>query len=364
MDKDFFGVALSLVPGIGGVLYKKLINHFNKAEAVFRASFQELIEVEDIGFKTALAIKKFDKKALVEENIFSAKRIGARIVLLEDEDYPVNLLNISNPPPVLFIKGELSEEDRFAAAVIGSRDPSRYGESVAASISRDLAADGMTLVSGMARGIDSISHREALRAGGRTIAVLGSGIDVIYPPENRGLFDKIIHSGAVVTEFPMSTPPNGINFPNRNRIISGLSLGVVIVEAGMKSGSLITAQCAIKQGREVFAVPGKIGYAGSRGTNKLIKDGGKLVENAKDVMDVLSPQFGDNKETPARSEVESILPKNAELILDTLTEEPLHIDDVAIKSRLNIKEVSTLLLHLEMSGFISQLPGKIFMRNL
>jgi DNA processing protein len=363
MDKNFFGIALSLVPGIGCVLYKRLIDYFKKAEAVFDASLQELMNIDGIGHETALAIKNFDQGDLVENWLSMAKKVNARILTLEDEDYPTNLMRINNPPPVLYMKGEIKKDDHFAAAVVGSRTPSGYGELAARSISRDLAAEGITIVSGMARGIDAISHKEALSAGGRTIAVLGSGIDVIYPPENRELFNKICRNGAVITEFPVSTPPDAVNFPNRNRIISGLSLGVVIVEAGVKSGSLITAKFAVSQGKKVFAVPGQIGSVGSRGTNKLIKEGAMLVESADDVMSAILPQYRDYKENRGGVKRGENLSETAKQILTTLTEGPLHIDTVAAKSRLNINEVSSILLNLELSGLIIQLPGKIFTIN-
>ena len=363
MDKKNFGIALSLVPGIGCVLYKRLIDGFKKAEVVFDAPFQELTSIDGIGHEIALAIKNFNQGDLVENRLFMARKANASILTLEDEDYPTNLMKINNPPPMLYMKGKIKKDDHFAVAVVGSRTPSGYGELTARSISRDLAAEGITIVSGMARGIDAISHKEALSAGGRTIAVLGSGIDVIYPPENRELFNKICRNGAVVTEFPVSTPPDAVNFPNRNRIISGLSLGVVIVEAGVKSGSLITAKFAVSQGKKVFAVPGQIGAVGSKGTNKLIKEGARLVESADDVMSAILPQYRDYKEGRRGTRKEGNLSKNAKQIMTTLTEGPLHIDTVVTRSRLNVNEVSSILLNLELSGLIVQLPGKIFTRN-
>ena len=363
MDRTFYSVALSLVPGVGGFLYKRLIEHFERAEAVFQATLQELLDINDIGVKTAHAIKNFNQKELVEENIYLNKRTGARILVLEDEDYPVNLRNITNPPPVLYVKGDLRDCDRYAMAIVGSRTPSRYGELMAESISRNLADEGVTIVSGMARGIDSICHRETLRAGGRTIAVLGSGIDVIYPPENRGLFDRIIQNGAVITEFPQSTPPDGTNFPHRNRIISGLTLGVVVVEAGMKSGSLISAELAAKQGREVFAVPGRVGSPESVGTNKLIKNGAYLLENVKDIIDIITPRFRTAEKSTPQAQTERALSKSSEIILDALIEKPLHIDDIVTKTNLHINEVSSILVHLEIGGFVTQMPGKLFICN-
>ncbi|MFH2013129.1 MAG: DNA-processing protein DprA [Pseudomonadota bacterium] len=363
VENKFFGIALNLVSGIGCVLYKRLIDYFKKAEAVFDTSIQELMTIDGIGHETALAIKNFNQWDLVEDNLSMAKKVNARILTLEDEDYPTNLKKTNDPPPVIYTKGEIKKDDKFAIAVVGSRSPSVYGKSVARSINRDLANEGITIVSGMARGIDAISHKEALSAGGRTIAVLGSGIDVIYPPENRELFNKICCNGAVITEFPVSTPPNAVNFPNRNRIISGLSLGVVIVEAGVKSGSLITARFAVGQGKKIFAVPGQVGSVGSKGTNKLIKEGAMLVESADDVMSAILPQYRDHTNNKEHTKKSDNLSEMAKQVLATLTEGPLHIDTVVNKSKLNVNEVSSILLNLELSGLIVQLPGKIFMRT-
>ena len=365
MDADFYSVALSLVPGVGSVTFKRLIECFKSAEAVLNTSLQELKEVEGLRVKTALAIKNFNDEAVVEKRLWDAKKTGARILTLENKGYPINLFSIHNPPPVLYIKGEIRKEDRFSVAVVGSRFYSSYGEKAARSICRDLVSGGMTIISGMARGIDSFSHHEAIYNGGRTIAVLGNGIDIVYPWENRNLFDKISKNGAVITEFPVSTPPDSINFPKRNRIISGLSLGVVVVEAGIKSGSLITAGLALRQGRKVFSVPGPIGSTINRGTNKLIKDGAVLVESGHDIINTLSPQHRNTKKINIKDKniVDVDLSKNAELIISTLTKGPLHIDTIVAESGLNVHEVSSTLLSLELNNLITQLPGKVFIVN-
>ena len=357
MHKEYFGIALSLVPGIGCVLYKRLIDYFKKAEVVFDASFQELTNIDGIGHETALAIKNFDQGGLVENRLLMAKKVNACILTLEDEGYPANLMKINNPPPMLYMKGEIKKDDHFAVAVVGSRTPSGYGESTARSISRDLAAEGITIVSGMARGIDAISHREALSAGGRTIAVLGSGIDVIYPPENRELFNKICRNGAVVTEFPVSTPPDAVNFPNRNRIISGLSLGVVIVEAGVKSGSLITAKFAVSQGKKVFAVPGQIGSVGSKGTNRLIKEGARVVTSASDIIETLNLT-----QATAYISAKTIMPEgeNEKKIASLLSFEPIHIDELVRASGLDTAAANSTLVIMEMKGMIKNLGGMYY----
>ena len=364
MDKDFWAVALSIVPGIGSVLNKKLIDYFKTAESVFKASFKELMTVEGIGTQTALAIKNFNKGDLVQERLLTARRKDVQILTLENKSYPCNLLEIDNPPPVLYVKGELKRDDQLAVAVVGSRTPSKYGELATEWITRGLAEKGITIVSGMARGIDTISHKEALYTNGRTIAVLGNGIDVIYPPENRSIFEKITQKGAVLTEFPISTPPDSVNFPHRNRIISGLSLGVVIVEAGYRSGSLITARLAKRQGRMIFAVPGQIGFDRSKGTNKLIKDGEILVENADDILNVILPEYKSYHEARKEQSKDAELSPNAKIVIDALAEDPVPIDTIIIRTGLNVKDVSTVLLDLELRGFVKQLPGKIFLKNL
>lgn len=363
MNKKFFGVALSFVPGIGNVLYKRLIEHFKRAEVVFKTTFKELMEVEGIGPQTASAIKNFDREILVEKELLAVEKANAGIITLEDDCYPSNLFKISDPPSILYVKGNITKADQFAVAVVGSRTPSKYGKCAANLISRDLATEGITIVSGMARGIDSICHKEALRAGGRTIAVLGNGIDIIYPPENEALYHEIIKNGAVISDFPIATPPDSVNFPDRNRIISGLSLGVVVVEAGTKSGSLITARFAASQGRNVFAVPGQIGSMRSKGTNRLIKNGASLLEHANDVVDIVLPEYRNHRATRNKTRVKENLSENAKLVLTVLTEGPLHIDMVTARSRLNVNEVSSILLTLELDGLITHLPGKIFIKN-
>ncbi|MDY6856160.1 MAG: DNA-processing protein DprA [Thermodesulfobacteriota bacterium] len=364
MDKDFWAVALSLVPGIGSVLFKKLIYHFKAAESVFKASFKELMTVEGVGIKTAHAIKNFNKEDQVQERLLTTRKKDVQVLTLENESYPSNLLKIDNPPPILYVKGKLKRDDQFAIAVVGSRNPSKYGELATGLITRDLAEKGITIVSGMARGIDTISHKEALNADGRTLAVLGSGIDVIYPPENRKLFERITQKGAVLTEFPISTPPDSVNFPHRNRIISGLTLGVVIIEAGYRSGSLITAKLATRQNRMIFAVPGQIGFDRSRGTNKLIKNGAILVENANDILNEIVPKDKLYNEASKGQSKEVKLSPNAKIVIDELSEDPVPIDSIIIRTGLSVNDVSTVLLDLELRGFVKQLPGKIFIKNL
>ena len=293
MDRELlkYWIALRAVEEIGCVGFRTLLQAFSTPEGVFSASIQTLRVVPGIGPKTAHNIKSFSDWDKAEKEIEQADRLGVDIITCEDAAYPRRLLNIYDYPPLLYVKGSLHPEE-ICVAVVGSRLASMYGKYTTEKICRELALRGVTVVSGLARGIDSAAHRGALAGKGRTVAVLGCGLDMIYPPENENLARDVAANGAIVTEFPFATPPNAPNFPSRNRIISGISLGVVVVEAGEKSGSLITARIAAEQGRSVFAVPGEIGAAGSRGTHRLIKQGAILFESIEDVLDEILPQAG------------------------------------------------------------------------
>jgi DNA processing protein len=264
------------------------------------------------------------------------------------------------------VRGELKSGDKFAVSIVGSRKTTPYGRWFTERVSQDLARYGVTIVSGMARGIDSFAHGGAISGGGRTIAVLGCGVDVIYPSENRNLFAKIIDHGAILSEFPMGSPPEAGHFPRRNRIISGLSIGVVVVQANEKSGSLITANYALEQGREVFAVPGNVGTESSRGTHRLIKEGAKLVESSEDILEEIIPQW--KREGEATQKVEAApkpdLTHEEKSVFELLGETPLHIDAIIRESRLDAGKVSSLLLDLELKGLVSQWAGKGFSRKM
>ena len=290
IDDDWkFWIALISVDGVGSVGFKNLVDAFGNPRNVFNASHQSLTVIPGIGRKTAANVKDFNGWQKAEEELKLLKSYDARLITYQDSLYPRGLLNIYDFPPFLYVKGSLKEDD-VNIAVVGSRTASTYGKFSTERLCRELAINGITVVSGMARGIDSAAHKGALAGKGRTIAVLGCGLDTIYPPENKELYEEIVSKGAVITEYPFGTPPSGSNFPARNRIISGISLGVVVVEANEKSGSLITAKLALEQGREVFAVPGSIDSAGSRGTHKLIKQGAILIENVHDILDEILPQ--------------------------------------------------------------------------
>ncbi len=298
-----------------------------------------------------------------------------RKITIDDKEYPKNLRNIYNPPKVLYVNGTLLEQDEMAVALVGSRRASMYGLEMCEKLAYELAIRGVTVVSGMARGIDSAAHKGALKAKGRTIAVLGSGHDNIYPPENKKLYHEIVKIGAVITEFESDVPPLPENFPQRNRIISGLSLGVVVVEAAKNSGALITANFAAEQGRTVFAVPGKISSITSAGTNELIKDGARLVQSVDDILDELSlseiePAVGEKKDEieeriakKTKAYIYNSLTDDERKIYKALSEEPTYIDEVLDKSGLSPTKASKAILNLELKSLIQELPGKQFMRK-
>jgi DNA processing protein len=361
----FYWLALSLTPGVGSILIKRLLDRFKTPEAVFRASLKELVRIEGLGEKVAGEIRKGPSDKAVKRELSLLEKTGGKVVTLKDGDYPTRLKDIYDPPALLYLRGEFRIEDELAVAIVGSRKTSAYGREVTEKIGEDLARHGVTVVSGMARGIDSVAHKGALQGGGRTIAVLGCGVDVIYPPENRNLFYQIIEQGAILSEFPMGSPPEGGHFPRRNRIISGLSIGVVIVQASSESGSLITAGYALEQGREVFAVPGNVGAEGSRGTNQLIKEGAKLVESSDDILEEILPQWRREGETAQKGDPAVLsLTESEKTLYGLLGETPLHIDAIIRESRLDPGRVSSLLLNLELKGLISQWPGKCFSKKM
>lgn len=352
-------VALSRVKGLGCVGFKKLAAHFADPTAALSARPAELKNVPGLDKDAIEGLLGFSEWAEAEAEIRRAREAGVRIVPFIDPCYPARLRAIADPPPLLYIKGEISAADEKAVAIVGSRSASDYGRKVARNICRGLASLGFTVVSGMARGIDGAAHESALDGGGRTIAVLGSGVDRIYPPEHEGLSERIARQGAVISELPLGARPVAFNFPARNRLISGLSLGVVVVEATEKSGSLITAAHALEQNREIFAVPGEVGSSRSRGAHRLIRQGAKLVENADDIIEEIAPQLARPEGASRRQRV---LPKNCSddtrKIFGLLQERILQIDEVIETSGLSSAQVSQILLELELQGFLRQLPGK------
>jgi DNA processing protein len=370
MNYDFFKywIALKSIAGVGNITFPALVDNFGSLPAIFSAPVSKLSEISGISKNIAAAIVGFNHWDKVKAELELIDKNEIKIITYQDELYPAKLMNIYDRPPFLYVRGTLNKND-INIAVVGSRLASTYGKYTTERISRELALKGLTIVSGMARGIDSVAHRGALTAHGRTIAVLGSGLDVIYPPENKKLFTDIIQNGAVISEFPPGTPPRSANFPARNRIISGMSYGVVIVEAGEKSGSLITARLALEQGREVFAVPGSIDSAGSRGTNKLIKQGAKLIENIDDILEEIFPQFERTivLKRPSVSRLEAIEAKSSEIlrpvdqkIIGFISGGRVHIDDLISSTGLSSADILGALTTLELKGIIQQHPGKFF----
>lgn len=362
-DKIEHWLTLNMTPGIGASRCQKLLEHFGSPQAILEANLNELQHVAGIGEYTARQIVSSRDKLDIEKEISRIEKQKVSIVTFSDDNYPANLKSIFDPPVVLYVKGKLLPEDRIAIAMVGTRRPTTYGKMVAEKLSKELAEREVSVVSGLARGIDTSAHKGALSCGGRTIAVLGCGIDICYPPENRALFDEISERGAVVSEFPMGTRPEKMNFPMRNRIISGFSLGAVIVEAGSRSGALITAECALEQGREVFAVPGNIFNLGTKGTHSLIKQGAKLAERCEDIIEEIRCLRDVLPVSPAiKSLGEVKLSQEEERVYNLLSFEPIHIDLISKQSGLPINRISPVLMNLEIKGKIRQVAGKMFLR--
>ena len=361
----FLWLALSRIPGVGNVIYNRLIEKFHTPENVFQSTPDELKKVEGIRSKTIAAISNFKGNDWAKRELGQIEKLGITLLTLNDELYPRILKTIYDPPPILYLKGELQEGDSLSLAIVGSRSASAYGKDITMRLARSLTQRGFTIVSGLARGIDTAAHKGALKAGGRTLAVLGSGIDVIYPWENNTLAENIAQNGAVMSEFPFGTPPEAAHFPSRNRIISGLSLGTVIIEASFRSGSLITARLALEQGREVFAVPGNVDSPWSKGTNRLIKEGAKLIMDPEDIIEEVLPQYERPSRLEDRKPAEPIeLTPESQKILDLIEANPVHIDTLIQKSGLPSGQVSSLLLDLELKSLVKQLSGKKFKKLL
>lgn len=390
-----YWLALHRVEKVGGIGFIRLLEAFGSPERVFSAPPEALKAFSGVGAKAAGQIKDFRQWDQVEAELEKAHSLGVTILPCTDPSYPVRLLEIYDFPPLLYVKGEL-KADETCMAVVGSRAAGIYGRYTAERLSRELALRGVTVVSGLARGIDTAAHRGALAGKGRTIAVLGCGLDVTYPPENGALLQEITRRGAVITEYPFGTPPNASHFPARNRIISGLALGVTVVEATEKSGSLITARLALEQGRDVFAVPGSVDAAGSKGTNRLIKEGAKLVESVDDILEEILPQLerrkpgetgpdalsalkkptpgpfamkaGDPEPSMAGPEGRQKTPPTPlsgpeEALLGLLSDIPIPADEIIRASGGKANDVLGLLMGLEIKGAIRQLPGKKFIRK-
>lgn len=364
MEQLYPWFLLKRSPGVGNLICKRLINRFGSPQAVMQADPNDLLKVEGLSRRLIKAIKEQKLSDDIKSELDRVANQGYQIVTLTDKNYPALLREIPDPPLYLYVYGDLSYSSKNIS-MVGSRHATPYGLDTTKRLSHDLCTHGLTVVSGMARGIDTAAHQGALNAGGNTIAVLGSGLNIIYPRENSALFHQIAKSGAVVSEFSLDAEPEAYNFPLRNRIISGMSLGTVIVEATLRSGSLITARLAAEQNREVFAVPGSINSFKSTGTHTLIKQGAKLVEKSTDVLEEITGILGypeQNNVKVSFNKTESIedLTTIERSVLKALDHYALHIDDLIRKLDISSSELSGALLNLELKDLIHQAPGNMF----
>ena len=362
---------------VGPSTFAKFIKHFGSVDRALGASVSELAKIDGVGFKIAERITATRAKFDATSELELAQKLGVWIISLDDKRYPPVLKQIYDPPPVLYIKGNLTRQDNLSISIVGSRRCSLYGQEHSSRLAHFLSSAGLTLSSGMARGIDTAAHQGALSADGRTIAVQGCGLANIFPPENKKLFELIAESGACISELPLRYEPLSENFPPRNRIIAGLSLGTIVVEAGLHSGALITARAALEYNREVMAVPGKIDSPLSKGAHQLIKQGAKLIESVEDVTEALGyigEQLQDHVSTAAAKASETMerslfdarnlkLSGDEKTTYDYLNKEPLHIEQIIADTELKAGSVNAALISLRLKGLIKQLPGSLFVKR-
>jgi DNA processing protein len=374
MEQLLAWLLLKNAPGVGNRVFKELLERFGHPDEVIRASQKALLAVRGVTPRTVAYLKSKTIPQEVLQDLEAAKKHNVSIVTLSDENYPAMLTQIPDPPPFLYVRGEIFADDR-AVAVVGARNASQYGLQTANRLARELADCGVTVVSGMARGIDTAAHEGAVSAKGRTIAVAGCGLSRVYPPENKELFEAIAATGAVISELAMNAPPHASHFPARNRIISGLCVGIVVVEAAARSGSLITARMALDQNREVMAVPGSVTSFKSAGTHSLIKQGAALVENARDVLahlagpllytpqaaEIFSKQVSNACKAP--SNLNTALTDLQKKVLLALGPYPVQMDELCRELALPVGELAAALLEMEIMGLVFQEPGKMFSRK-
>lgn len=362
-------IILNNIPSLGPVRIKRLIDHFGSATNVLTASLEELSQIDSIGLNIAKNIINFKNKIDVEKEIEAIKKENIKIITYNDPDYPEFLKHLPDPPVLFYVKGELKKDDMFAISIVGTRKPTSYGRLVVEHLVKQLAEYKLTIVSGLAYGIDTLAHECAIKYGLRTIAVLGNGLGVYYPAANKKLQQKIPSYGAVVSEFPYFYKPNKTSFPQRNRIIAALSLGTVVVEADITSGAMITAKFASELGRDVFAIPGSIFSRQSRGTNFLIKSGAKLVTTAEDIIEeihgiseLLKQQAVHKKKVSSQPELSTELTEEMQKVLDIIISEPegIHIDKLQNVTNFEITKLMNIIFQLEMKSKIKELPGKIY----
>jgi len=360
---------LALTPGIGPRLRKALIAHFGSADSVVSAAASDLRAVPGIGQKLSRAIIASRQEIDVERALDDCRANGVTVLVESEDAYPQSLRSIPDPPGVLFVRGQILPSDGISVAIVGTRHATQYGLTQAERLGAGLARCGYTIVSGLARGIDAAAHRGAMKAQGRTIAVLGSGVLNIYPPEHESLASEVIDHGALISENPPRSPPLSGAFPQRNRIITGLSLGVIVVEASDRSGALISARHAMEQGREVFALPGRVDSRTSRGCHRLIRDGAKLVETVDDVLEELgplaspTPVASDDTSPPIRHPGELQLNEPEKAVLAAIDDEPIIIDNIVAACGLPVQNVLSTLSVLEMRRLVRRLGGNRVMRN-
>lgn len=357
-------VKMTLLPEVGSIRLRRLLDAFGSPAGVLEASAEDLASVEGITPRLAARIVARRAAADGREELSRAREFGATVLTPDEDDYPALLRTIHDPPPVLYVHGELRPDDGLAVAIVGRRQASPYGLAVADRLARQLAGLGVTVVSGLARGIDAAAHRAALDAGGRTVAVLGNGLGVQYPPEHAALRTAIAKRGAVVSEFPMRETPEPGHFPQRNRVISGLSLGVVVVEADERSGALITARAALEQGREVFAVPGNILGNTSRGPHQLLREGATLVESAEDIVREIQAlaSWVKSRPEPVAAETAAPAPGTEAAIYDALGGSPELADDLAARVGIPAAIMAPALLSLELKGLIRRTSGPRYLK--
>jgi len=352
-DPRLYWVGFNLVKGIGASRLRALLNHFGDVVTAWNAPGAEL-RAAGLGPKLVENFLQVRASVSLDKVWERIENHGIQVLTWEDEGYPRRLMEIDQPPPVLYVSGSLQAEDDWAVAVVGTRRITAYGRQVAEEIARLLALSGVTVISGLARGVDAVAHKAALAAGGRTLAVLGSGVDQIYPPEHRSLAGSISKHGAVISDYALGTPPDGVNFPPRNRIISGLALAVVVVEAGDRSGALIIAEFAAEQGREVFAVPGGINAPQSVGCNRLIQQGARPLLDPQEILEALDLTLVNQ-----RREARAALPadETEASLLSTLSSEPVHVDEIRAKTGMPIEKESATLALMELKGMVQQVGG-------
>lgn len=354
-------VALNMIPHMGPVRLRRLLDVFGSAEKILLARSGELSAVSGIPSQLAENITRWQELADPSAELQKAADLGARVITAADDEYPAALREIHDPPIVLYVRGSITERDRHAVAVVGSRRCSHYATECAKKLSFQMAYAGLTVISGLARGIDTAAHQGALAAKGRTLAVIGSGLAHLYPPENAELADRIATSGAVISEFPIDTKPDRQTFPIRNRIVTGMSFGVLVAEAGANSGALISANMAAEQGRTLYAVPGRIDSPAALGSNRLIQQGAKLVISVDDILDDLPLVFREKPDLPA-SVVAADLTSAQRQVLDALGTDEMPLDSVISTTGLTPAAVSSTLLALEIRKLVKQLPGKLFVK--